>query len=229
MKKINQKYIIIAIIILVVFLLALYFKTDKNLEKIDIKNINKSYEYKIIAFGDSLTAGFGLPLNESYPFQLKIRLQEIGLDNVDVINSGISGETSRGNLERAQFIRNQNPDIVILGIGGNDALRRLSIEEMENNINQTISILKSGSKPPRIILLQMQAPINYGLNYKKEFDAVYTNLAKKHNVKIVPFLVSEVFRDQNLLLADGIHPNKSGYEKLVNDFLLKPVIEELNK
>ena len=132
-----------------------------------------SFDYTIIGFGDSLTAGYGLPLTESYPAQLEQRLREAGYA-VRVINAGVSGETTRGNRERATFIRTQNPDIVLLGIGGNDALRFLPLAETEINLRAILEILSQGPDAPHIVLLQMQAPLNAGPEYKKEFDVLYT-------------------------------------------------------
>lgn len=177
---------------------------------------------KIIAFGDSLTAGFGLPQSESYPAQLEMALKEKGL-SVTMINSGVSGETTRGNLERAEFIRDQNPDIVLLGIGGNDALRALPLGETKKNLGQTITTLKDGVNPPVVILLQMQSPLNAGLSYKQEFDGMYKELAATHQLILVPFITTEVFFVTANKLPDGIHLNQVGYQKVVELYLLEPV------
>lgn len=177
---------------------------------------------KIIAFGDSLTAGFGLSLPESYPAQLELRLRERGYD-VEVINSGVSGETTAGNSMRAEFIRAQNPDIVILGIGGNDALRFVSVAETERNITQTLTVLRGGEKPPHVFLLTIQSPSNAGAEYKASFDALYPKLAAEFNVTRVPFIVEEVSRNPSLLQSDGIHPTKEGYSVLVDSYVLPPV------
>ncbi len=183
---------------------------------------------KIIAFGDSLTAGYGLPASESYPAQLEEALQQAGY-SVEVINSGVSGETTRGNLERADFIRKQNPDVVLLGIGGNDALRLLPLEETRKNIKSTIETLKTGEKPPVIILLKMQAPLNAGLGYKREFDAVYEEVAEATGVLLVPFLTAEVFLDAENKLTDGIHLNKVGYSKVIDLYILPVLTEVLDR
>jgi acyl-CoA thioesterase I len=182
----------------------------------------------IIAFGDSLTAGYGLPINESYPAQLQLALDKMDLKTT-VINSGVSGETTRGNLERANFIRTQNPDLVLLGIGGNDALRLLPIEETIKNLDETIRILKSGDNPPVIVLLQMQAPLNAGLAYKRSFDSMYEDLALKNDVILLPFLSAEFFFNQDYKLKDGIHFNQAGYKKIVEEYLLPTVSEIVKK
>jgi acyl-CoA thioesterase I len=182
----------------------------------------------IIAFGDSLTAGYGLPINESYPAQLDVALKADG-KQVKVINAGVSGETTRGNLERAQFIRSQNPDIVILGIGGNDALRALPVTDTKANITKTVETLKSGENPPVVILLKMQSPLNAGLSYKREFDAMYEEIAASQEILLVPFLTADVFLNQENKLEDGIHLNKVGYGRVVEDYLLEPVTEVIEK
>ena len=165
---------------------------------------DSSSAIKIIAFGDSLTAGYGLPQSESYPAQLETALRSLQY-SVSVINSGVSGETTRGNLERASFIRSQNPDVVLLGIGGNDDLRAL---------------------PPVVVLLAMQAPLNAGLGYKREFDGMYELIAEETGSVIVPFITAEVFLSSENKLSDGIHYNKTGYAKVVELYLL-PVMREI--
>ena len=186
-------------------------------------------EVLIVAFGDSLTAGYGLPAEEAYPAKLEAALRAQG-KSVRVINAGVSGETTKGNLERAAFIRAQNPDIVLLGIGGNDALRQLPLEAAKSNITQTINILQGGEHPPVVVLLQMQAPLNAGLAYKQTFDAMYESLAKQEQVLLVPFLTTEVFLAIENKLADGIHLNATGYQKVVDEYLLPtllPLIDQL--
>ncbi len=179
-------------------------------------------ETLIIAFGDSLTAGYGLPLSESYPAQLEVKLREGGY-SAKVINAGVSGETTRGNLERAPFIRNQNPDIVLLGIGGNDALRYLPLEETEKNMRSTIEILLSGEQAPHVILLRMQAPLNAGSDYKRSFDALYETLSKEYGITLVPFYTNEIYQNPEYKLDDGIHFNKAGYAKVISLYLLDAV------
>ena len=180
---------------------------------------------EIIAFGDSLTAGYDLPQDEAYPAQLEKILREKSYA-VTVINSGVSGETTRGSLERANFIRSQNPDVVILGIGGNDALRFLHIGDTRENMTSTINILKSGINPPRVVLLQMAAPINAGQKYKQEFDSLYGDLARTNDLILVPFITNAIFLDPKNKLSDGIHYNQQGYQKVIEKYLF-PEIEVL--
>lgn len=185
-----------------------------------------SADIQIVAFGDSLTAGYNLPSSESYPAQLEAKLRSAGY-SARVINSGVSGETTRGNLERAEFIRSQNPDIVILGIGGNDALRSLPVAETKANIEQTIQILKGGANPPRVFLLQMQSPLNSGFAYKQSFDAIYPSLASTYGLELIPFLTAAIFLDESNLLSDGIHLNRKGYGLAVDQHIFPAVTKNL--
>lgn len=244
MKKINIKSIAsVFIIILIISASVFYYKnnqnkminntnTNNNMNLVENQNSNTDRmeiaAYKIISFGDSLTAGYGLNLEDSYPIQLENKLINSGY-KVDIINAGVSGETTFGNLERAEFIRNQNPNIVILGIGGNDALRGLNISDTKENIENTINILQGGTNPPKVILLQMQSPNNLGLKYKKEFDAIYETVSKDRKVLLVPFIVDEVFLNTKYMLSDGIHPNAKGYEILINKYIYPEITKYLNK
>ncbi len=180
----------------------------------------------IIAFGDSLTAGYGLPLTESYPAQLEQALLAKGY-SIKVVNAGVSGETTKGNSERANFIASQNPDIVLLGIGGNDALRALSLSDTEKNIRSTIEVLRKASSSPEVILLQIQSPVNSGEAYKRSFDGIYPKLAKEFSLTLVPFVTESLFKKE-YLLPDGLHLTKEGYGIFIKEKLL-PQIERYLK
>lgn len=223
-----KKIISISIVVATASFLSLFFwiKQDATLVPTSNEEIKTEPSKLIIAFGDSLTAGYRLPLFESYPAQLEQKLKDEGY-SVTVINAGVSGETTRGNLERAQFIRDQNPDMVILGIGGNDALRFLPIEETRKNLNSIVEVLLSGENPPKVLLLKMQAPLNGGPEYKRIFDSLYEETADVYKLKTIPFIVAEVFLNAQYMLDDRIHPNKEGYGLLVEKYLLKEVIRNL--
>jgi len=226
-KQLFKLTVFIIIVILAIWLTWPRNNNQKNISKIEPRE-SVFAEIKIIAFGDSLTAGYGVTNNETYPAQLETVLVSLGY-SVSVINAGVSGETSRGNLERADFISKQKPDVVLLGIGGNDALRSLPIIETKNNILNTIKILKNTSHPPVIILLQMQAPINSGLSYKKQFDDIYSEIAKETNVLLVPFITREIYMDAQNKLPDGIHLNRLGYEKVIDNYILPDLIKVLEQ
>ncbi len=222
------------IVILLLLLLAVgyfWFGRDNNraaLSTITPRPVDTVEGVRIIAFGDSLTAGFGLPQSESYPSLLEVALRDRG-HRVTVVNAGVSGETTRGNLERADFIRRQNPDIVLLGIGGNDALRRLPLNETRDNIRRTVETLLSGDNPPVVILLRMQSPLNAGLAYKREFDAIYDDVARAFRLPIALFLTAEVFLDASNKLPDGIHLNQKGNQIVVNEYILPITLDVLSR
>lgn len=182
---------------------------------------------RIVAFGDSLTAGYNLPVDEAYPAILERVLLERGR-SVEVINSGVSGETSAGGVRRAEFIKSLDPDIVLFGLGGNDALRLLSPAELEKNLSEALTALLAGNDSPRVLLIGMRAPANTDATYRLAFDAVYPKLAKQFNLPLVPFFLDGVALDPRYTLPDGIHPNPAGYRIIVDRTLLPPVIEILD-
>lgn len=186
-------------------------------------------DIKIIAFGDSLTAGYGVDEAESYPSQLQDLLLQEGY-SVQVLNLGVSGETTRGNLERADFVRKQNPDLVLLGIGGNDALRSLPITDAKENIRTTVQKLQSGENPPQVVLLQMIAPLSSGFQYKADFDDMYEEIADEFDLTLVPFLTTDIFFKQGNRLPDGIHYTGTGYTEVIETHILpaiRPLLETL--
>ncbi|MFN4181221.1 MAG: arylesterase [Candidatus Paceibacteria bacterium] len=183
-------------------------------------------DIKIIAVGDSLTAGYGLPLAESYPMQLEKKLNENGF-SVEVINAGVSGETTAGLLERVDFIKSNEPDMILITIGGNDALRNLPIENTEKNIRAILQGFKKTVPEDKIFLMQVRSPLNAGLAYATRFNAMYEELSKQEGVHLVPFVETEVFLNSDLMLEDRIHPNKAGYAKLIDKYIYKAVAAEL--
>lgn len=177
----------------------------------------------ITAFGDSLTAGYNLPIEQSYPSLLESKLISEGYD-YRVINSGSSGETSAGALSRVDWVLNTNPDIVILTIGANDAFRGVDPAETKKNISQIIEKLQE--KDIQILLGGMYAPRNLGKTYSDQFDAIYPDLAKQYNVEIIPFFLQDVALVPELNLNDGIHPTEEGYQIIV-DRNIWPKLEKM--
>jgi len=225
----NKIYTIGLLLSLVLIGTGTWFFMNEQKGELDTTEVmmeSQTAEVTIIAFGDSLTAGYGVQLREAYPAQLQRALSERGYD-VNVINSGVSGETTRGNLERASFIRAQAPDIVILGIGGNDALRSLSVENTQQNISATVDALLEGESAPQVLLLQMQAPLNAGPAYKQRFDSIYGTVAQTRNLVLVPFLTESIFLEAGNKLPDGIHYNAQGYQKVIEEYLLPAVVAVL--
>lgn len=172
---------------------------------------------KIVAFGDSLTAGYGVTLEESYPSFLEKNLREKGFD-IEVINMGVSGETSFGAFDRYEFIAKQNPEIILLGMGANDMLRGMSVEDLTLNLEKIITFFQENNIT--VVLLGMKSVSSNGKEYAEKFNAVYPNLAKKYNLPLVPFFLEGVALNPSLNTSDGIHPNKKGYEKVVEENIL---------
>ena len=166
----------------------------------------------ILAFGDSLTAGFGVPDAQSYPARLQKIIIENGYPH-QVVNGGVSGDTTAGGVRRIKWLMKHNPEIVILELGANDGLRGLSLKEMESNLEQIIVICKEGGA--KVLLTGMKVPPNYGEEYTVEFEKIYIRLAEKHKLSLVPFLLEGVAGRREYTQPDGIHPLGSGYSIVV--------------
>lgn len=161
----------------------------------------------IVAFGDSLTEGYGLPRNESYPARLQQELIERGYD-YRVVNEGVSGDTTSGGLTRIDIALAEDPEIVILALGANDGLRGLAVDRMEANLRAMIErIQASGAK---VLLAGMRAPPNMGPEYEQSFREVFPRLAKETGAALMPFLLVDVAAERDLNQDDEIHPNAAG-------------------
>jgi acyl-CoA thioesterase I len=177
---------------------------------------------EILAFGDSLTAGFGLPVEASFPSRLEARLREEGF-GVHVVNAGVSGDTTAGGLARLDWALAAKPDIVILELGANDALRGIDPRVVRANLDAMIGkIQASGAK---LLLTGMRAPPNWGEDYQHDFDRMYPELAKAHAVTLYPFFLEGVAMDPKLNQPDGLHPNERGVAVLVDR--IAPVVARL--
>lgn len=165
----------------------------------------------IIFFGDSITAGYGVNMEEAYPNLIQKRIDSLGL-NYEVINAGLSGEASAGGLDRIDWILKGKPDIFVLELGGNDGLRGLSIEETEANLKAMIDKVRAANSNTKILLAGMQIPPNLGQEYTKAFRNVFPKVAKDKNVELIPFLLENVGGDTQLNQSDGIHPNTAGHK-----------------
>lgn len=179
--------------------------------------LTKKESFTIIAFGDSLTAGYGGALDESYPALLEKYLQGQN-KNIKVINMGVSGETTTGSLDRVAFVLSQKPSLVLLETGANDMLRTSSPTIAKENIRKIIERFKQ--ERVDVILLGMKSTSSNGKEYRDEFDTIYTSLAQKYSIPLVPFFLEGVALDPSLNTGDGIHPNKAGYEKIINENIL---------
>jgi acyl-CoA thioesterase I len=181
---------------------------------------------KIIAFGDSLTAGFGLSEKESYPYLLQERLKADGYD-YEVVNAGVSGDTSLGGLERADWVLDQeNAKILILELGANDLLRGAPVSRMKTNLDQIIR--KAKARNLKVLLCGMLAPPTMGAEYRRQFTMAFPDLAAEHKVEFLPFLLENVAMKKELNQADGIHPNPEGAKIMADNIYkaLKPMLTE---
>jgi len=162
----------------------------------------------IVAFGDSLTAGYGVAESDSYPAQLQRKLHQAGY-RWTVINAGISGETSTGALERVEWVLRLRPDIVILETGANDGLRGQDPDHTRKNIERIVSSLQD--KGVVVVLAGMRMLRNLGPAYTAKFNAIYPRIAKERKVTLIPFFLDKVAGKENLNLSDGVHPTGRGY------------------
>ena len=181
----------------------------------------------VVAFGDSLYAGYGVAQNESFPFRLEQALKAGGLA-VQVHNVGVSGETSLGGMQRLAFTLDglpRKPDLLLLDLGGNDMLRGLPPQHSEKNLRAILDQLKQRHIP--VLLTGMMAAPNMGKDYAAKFDAIYPRLAKDYDLPLYPFFLDGVIGDPKLMQADSIHPNPAGVTLIVGK--IAPMVAGLLK
>lgn len=177
---------------------------------------------RILAFGDSITAGYGLPPDEAFPVLLQAKLAAAGIP-VEITNGGVSGDTTAGGLARVDWALADKPDYVLLELGANDALRGIDPKVTRDNLDKMLArITASGAKT---LLIGMKAPSNWGPEYQQEFDAIYPALAAKYHVPLYPFILDGVALDASLNQPDGLHPNIRGVRVLVNR--IAPYVQRL--
>ena len=176
----------------------------------------------ILALGDSLTEGLGVDKNDNYPAQLEDRLQAMGYKNTEVVNSGLSGETSTGLVNRLDWVLQTKPDVTILTIGANDAIRGIDVATIEANIRTAVKRLQDNGSV--VILGGMSIYDNLGDDYVAAFSDIYPRVAKDMSVPLIPFFLEGVGGEAELNQADAIHPTKEGYTIIVNDNIL-PILE----
>ena len=237
------KIVTCSIILIIIISGVLFYFYNKNAQKESMqnskeKNVNINLNvnlsnssstesgvknFKIVAFGDSLTAGYGVELKDSYPSILQDILNKNSDINFELINMGISGETTSGGLDRVDFILEQKPDLILLGLGANDMLRGTDVNVAKNNLDSILKKFKDNNQ--KVIILGMESVISYGLKYKNDFDAIYPELAQKYDAPLVPFFLKGVAKVEKYNTSDGIHPNRAGYEKIISENIM-PVLEK---
>ncbi|TLP80347.1 arylesterase [Maribacter sp. ACAM166] len=173
-------------------------------------------EKVILFYGNSLTAAYGLDTKEGFPNRIQQRLDSLGLE-YRVINSGLSGETTSGGLNRLNWVLNQPVDIFVLELGANDGLRGIPISESMNNLQTMIDMVKEKNPETQIILAGMQIPPNMGADYSTQFREMYPVLAESNKILLIPFLLEGVAGIPTLNLEDGIHPTAEGQKIVTNN------------
>lgn len=179
---------------------------------------------RIVVLGDSLTAGLGLTPEQAYPALLQQRLNEAGL-RYQVVNAGVSGDTSAGGLRRLDWALEGDVRVLIVALGGNDALRGLPVDELRRNL--TAIIERAQEQKIDVILAGMEAPPNFGRDYFVGFHEVYPELARKYKVALVPFLLDGVAGIEAMNQRDGIHPTAIGARKVADNVWARlwPLVE----
>jgi acyl-CoA thioesterase-1 len=182
---------------------------------------------KIVVLGDSLTAGLGLLEIQSYPHLLQEKIDRDGF-NYEVVNAGVSGDTSAGGLRRLDWTLQEDVRVLILALGANDGLRGLSVAEMKANLAQIIETARA--KNIVVILAGMEAPPNYGAEYAASFRQAYRSLALQYRLLFVPFLLDKVAGQAALNQGDGIHPNPQGAAIVADTVwnVLKPLLDQIS-
>jgi acyl-CoA thioesterase-1 len=176
-------------------------------------------ERRILAFGDSLFAGYNLAEHEGYPERLERALRQQGI-NARVVDAGVSGDTSAAGRQRLGFVLDQQaekPDLVLLELGGNDMLRGIQPADTRANFEEMLEELQSREIP--VLLMGMRAPPNYGPEYQQQFDELYGELASEYDAQLVPFWLESIYQDPSLFQSDRIHPTAEGIDALVADTL----------
>ncbi|TVQ67679.1 MAG: arylesterase [Balneolaceae bacterium] len=171
----------------------------------------------ILFFGDSITAGYGIDMEEAFPALIASRIDSLNLAYRSV-NAGLSGETSAGGLRRVEWVLRQGVDIFVLELGGNDGLRGIDPESTKQNLQGIIDKVAESNPEATLLLTGMQAPPNMGESYTRRFQQIFEELASENSVIFMPFILERVAGDPDLNLPDGIHPTEEGH-RLIADHL----------
>jgi len=182
----------------------------------------------ILFFGDSLTAGFGVSSDESFPALIQKRIQAAGW-NMEVINAGLSGETTAGGVRRIEWVLNRKIDVLVLALGGNDGLRGIPLEATRQNLQEIIDRARSQCPQLKIVVAGMKMPSNLGPEYTAGFQAIFPAIAKKNGAILIPFLLEGVGGRPELNQADGIHPTPEGHRIIARNVwkVLEPLLMSL--
>lgn len=187
--------------------------SDKNSKPTEMEGNQESMENKstILFFGNSITAGYQLDMEQAFPALIQERIDSLGL-NYNSINAGLSGETSAGGKSRIGWVLRTVPDIFFLELGANDGLRGLPLNETIKNLQDIIDQVKNENFDVKIIIAGMMVPPNLGTDYSSEFQQMFVNLAENNEAVLIPFVLEGVAGNPELNLSDGIHPTPEGHE-----------------
>jgi len=180
----------------------------------------------ILFFGNSLTAGMGLDTEDAFPAIIQEKIDSLGLE-YQVVNAGLSGETTAAGKNRISWVLNQDVAIFVLELGANDGLRGVPLEETQKNLQAIIDTVRAKNPETKIILTGMQIPPNMGKEYASEFSNIFPELAKTNDIYLVPFLLKDVGGNPELNQADGIHPTAAGQKILAANVwdILEPIVK----
>jgi acyl-CoA thioesterase-1 len=178
---------------------------------------------RLMIFGDSLVAGYGLPAEEGFTGQLQTRLDDEAMA-IEVINAGVSGDTSAGGLARLNWSLAEKPDYILIVLGGNDLLRGINPADTRQNLDQILARLQALGV--QTFVAGMLAPVNLGAEYGAEFNSIYPELAKKYDTGFHPFFLKDVALVPKLNQRDGLHPNAEGVAKIIDEMMpiLRPFL-----
>ena len=179
-------------------------------------NLARADAPRLMVFGDSLVAGYGLPAEQGFTSQLQDRLTENGF-TIEILNAGVSGDTSAGGAARLDWALSEQPDYVMIVLGGNDLLRGLDPQATRQNLDQIIARLAALNI--KTFLCGMLAPLNLGPEYSREFNPIYPELAQKYSLAFYPFFLQDVALVPALNQRDGLHPNADGVAKIIDGMM----------
>lgn len=191
---------------------------------LDAQNSDK----RILFFGDSITAGYGIQKSQAFPALIQQKIDSLNW-NFDAVNAGLSGETSAGGLRRIDWMLRQPVSVFVLELGGNDGLRGIDLDVTKKNLQQIIDKVQSEYPDAKVLIAGMQVPPNMGPEYSQKFREIYPDLAEENDAELIPFLLNDLGGDSDLMQSDGIHPTEKGH-KLVTKKVweeLQPVLQSL--
>ena len=216
-SNVKYAFLILNSLLIILFISSCDDKPQKNPVSREAETViaeveveQKSAAKTILFFGNSLTAGMGLDPELAFPALIQLKIDSLSL-NYQVINSGLSGETTASGKNRLNWVLNQQIDIFVLELGANDGLRGISLEETRKNLQLIIDRVKEHNPQVIIVLSGMQIPPNLGIEYTGGFQSIFPDLAEKNKIALIPFLLEDVAGNASLNQPDGIHPTKEGH------------------